>query len=112
LLKLYFDEDVAPIVYKSLRARGFDCESALELGRRQIADEDHLQYAIERGRILISHNREDYIVISERWRKLKRAHCGMVLAFRRRNSYEVARYLIVALNLYDQNGWKNCVAYA
>jgi hypothetical protein len=62
---------------RALRMRGFDVETAQELGMRGIPDEVHLQYAASQGRTLFSFNRRDYIRIHGEWLTAGRTHSGI-----------------------------------
>jgi uncharacterized protein with PIN domain len=52
-IRLYLDEDAMDSdLVRALRLRGVDVMTALDLGLTSSADEEHLECAITRGRVL------------------------------------------------------------
>jgi len=111
-LRVYLDEDVDVLLGRLLRVRGFDCVSASELGHLGWADWQHLQFAADEGRVLITHNRVDFEQLARRWWHESKPHAGIVLAIRRANTYELLCRVLAVLTRYDQVGWRNVVLYA
>lgn len=110
MLKLYLDEDVDVLAVPLFKSLGFDCISALHVGNIHILDNKHLEYATGEGRVLITHNREDFKALAQEWWRLSKAHAGMVLAYRKKTTYELVRLVSPALMLYDQQNWVNVVS--
>lgn len=59
-MRVYLDEDVDVLLGRLLVSRGFDCVSASELGHLAWPDEQHLEFASDQDRILVTHNRVDF----------------------------------------------------
>lgn len=80
-VRLYLDEDAMrrSLVF-GLRARGIDLETAAEAGMINRPDEEHLAYASEAGRTLLSYNACDYCSIHQLWLSAGRAHAGIIVA--------------------------------
>ena len=113
MLKVYFDEDVSPVVCKIIRSRGYDCASAHEFGKRGISDNEQLHFAVAEGRIMVTHNRTDYVDLAMEWNGLGNRHSGIVLVFQEnRTASEMANAILTVLSNYDQADWINVVAYA
>jgi hypothetical protein len=73
------DEDFPLPVARALRERGFPVLAAVELPPRGLADVDQLRRATRLGRILVSHNRRDFIRLAHQLRERGEAHAGVVL---------------------------------
>ena len=73
------DEDFSLPVARALRDRGFSVVAAVELPPRGLADVDQLRRASRLGRILVSHNRRDFIRLVHQFRERGEAHAGVVL---------------------------------
>jgi hypothetical protein len=61
------DEDVAHPLAAHLRSRGWDVDSAKELGRLTLSDVQVLLRAAAAGQTLITHNGNDFEVLHEAW---------------------------------------------
>jgi hypothetical protein len=61
------DEDVRHDLAALLRSRGWDVDSAKELGRIGLTDPHVLARAAESGQTLITHNRDDFRALHEAW---------------------------------------------
>lgn len=63
----HFDEDVSLQSVDLLRARGFDIVTYADLGLNGAADYVHLAAAAKAGRILVTHNRKDFVLLHGAW---------------------------------------------
>ena len=79
-VRLYLDEDVDLALALALRARKIDAVSALELGRRQMDDANHLAYAVTQQRAILTHNRDDFLRLAVGYFTETRDHFGIVIA--------------------------------
>jgi predicted nuclease of predicted toxin-antitoxin system len=79
-MRVYLDECVDVLVGQLLSSRGFDCLTAVEAGHLQWSDEEHLQFATNDSRILITHNRVDFERLSITWWAQQKEHAGIILA--------------------------------
>ena len=71
---------------RSLRAHGVDVLTALEAGMIERTDQDHLDYAAARGRVLCTYNIRDFFRLHGECRQSKRHHAGIVLVPQQRYS--------------------------
>jgi Domain of unknown function (DUF5615) len=67
----------APLV-PALRERGFDVVSLLTIGPRGIADPAVLERAFELGRVLITHNADDFRAVHAAFLWQGRVHAGII----------------------------------
>jgi hypothetical protein len=67
MLRLYLDEDVDVLLARLLTARGYNCVTAVEACRLYRPDSDHLIWASQEGRVLITHNRVDFENLAVEW---------------------------------------------
>jgi predicted nuclease of predicted toxin-antitoxin system len=111
-LRVYLDEDVDVMLARLLVARGFDCQTASELGHLGWSDEQHLENAEAAERVIITHNRVDFELLARQWWTQSREHAGMVLAVRRAHTSALLHRILPVLSKYDQAGWHNVVMYA
>ena len=66
---LYLDNDVPASWARLLRIRGHDVITVRDLGTREATDGEHLLAATQQGRILITHNGDDYVLLHDAWRR-------------------------------------------
>jgi len=109
---LYLDEDVPVLLASLLRSHGFDVETAVEAGMLACSDEDHLEYATQNKRVLVTHNRRHFEQLQHTRLETNRRHYGIVLARRRPTEYELAKRLYRLLNALTQDEWMNQLIYA
>lgn len=76
-LQFYFDTHISKVVAVQLRKRGVDVVRCEEVGLNEADDPDHLVYATEHGRVLVTHD-ADFIELHDEWLNSKRAHAGIV----------------------------------
>ena len=53
-----------------------------EENRREVSDEKQLEYATSLGRALLTHNRQHFAPLHERWLSEGREHAGIILSTR------------------------------
>lgn len=75
---LYLDSDVHGQVAPLLRAAGHDAVTAADQGRRRASDDEQLLAAARQGRIVVSHNRKDFVLLHGAWRRWPPAY-GLAL---------------------------------
>ncbi len=79
-ITLYADEDVHKSFAKEIRRHGFDAISADEEEQREVSDEKQLEYATSLRRALLTHNRQDFAPLHEKWLREGREHAGIILS--------------------------------
>jgi predicted nuclease of predicted toxin-antitoxin system len=77
IARLYSNENFPLPVVEALRAHGHDVLTTHDAGRSNegIPDEEVLRFAIEAGRAVITHNRQDFI----RLHRNNPAHAGIIV---------------------------------
>ena len=86
-IRLYLDDDsLARALVKALRDHAVDVVTTLEVGMDGRADEEHLQYAAEQGRVLCSFNQADFSRLHKEWLLSGKSHAGIILAIQQRYS--------------------------
>jgi hypothetical protein len=75
-LKLYFDTHVAKQIALQLRARGVDVVRCEEVGLAKVSDREHLEYAIEQGRAVVSFD-SDFPRLHGQWLSEGKTHTGI-----------------------------------
>ncbi len=97
-MRLYFDEDVSVEIATNLASRGFDVLTVHDAGRRHLADEAQLAFAIQEQRALVTHNRVDFELLHEQYLASQHLHFGIIIVKRRLHDEIVVRKL---LSLFD-----------
>src|SRR5436309_4430704 len=100
-LRVYLDEDVGVLLATLLKAHGLDCETALGTGHAGWPDEEHLLYACQSARVIVTHNRTGFEDLAVEWCRFNKDHMGIVLAIRRTNTYSLIRRVLPALSVFD-----------
>jgi predicted nuclease of predicted toxin-antitoxin system len=82
-LKFYLDEDISPRVAEIARGRcQLDVVSAHEVGTHAWTDGAQLRYAAERGRCIVTRNRDDFIRETRSAYEAQSAHAGVLILAR------------------------------
>lgn len=79
-IRLYVDEDsMSRALVRALRARGCDVETALDVGMIERSDEEHLEHASARSRVLFTCNVGDFCRLHAECLEAGRSHAGIVV---------------------------------
>jgi hypothetical protein len=65
----YTDHDVALQLAMLLRQHGHMAFTARDIGLERAGDHEHLLTAAQRGWILVTHNRQDFFLLHDAWRR-------------------------------------------
>jgi len=107
ILKVYLDEDISPILAKLLRKEGIDALCAHDAKMIQKEDKDHLAFATQEKRVLISCNVRDFPEIAS-----KQEHAGIILS----RQLPLDAYAVLAEQIIDKltliDDWSNLVVWA
>jgi hypothetical protein len=80
LVRLYLDADVDVRLASNLRAAGYDCASAREVGHGAASDEAQMAYAAQENRTLLTHNIRHFVPLFERWWHAGVDHSGVLVS--------------------------------
>jgi predicted nuclease of predicted toxin-antitoxin system len=75
-LKFYADSHIAEAVAVQLRQNGIDIVRCQEVGLDDASDEEHLEYAVQEERAIITKD-EDYLRHHNEWTAVQRDHFGI-----------------------------------
>lgn len=78
--RVLLDEDVHPALAAALRRHGFEAVHAAEVGRRAYPDAEQLAFAAAEQRVLVTHNRRDFLTLARQWWDRDDHHAGIVYA--------------------------------
>jgi len=67
LAAFYIDNDISRRLAELLAMQGHDAISARDLGLQSASDGQQLLVAAQRGRIFVTNNREDYMLLHDAW---------------------------------------------
>ena len=79
--RIYFDENVYPLVAVLLRQDGYDVLTTQEAGRASLRkpDEDQLEFAVSQQRVLFTHDARTIPPLIDAWAEADRRHWGVIL---------------------------------
>lgn len=81
-IKLYLDADItaAPLLAKTLRQRGFDVVSAVELGNDAWSDREQFAFAVAQKRVLVTFNIKDFVPLAREEYAAGRTFPGLIVS--------------------------------
>jgi len=85
LADFYLDNDVALEAAELLRDAGHTAVTVRDLGREGDADDEHLLIASQQGRIFVTHNEGDFVLLHDAWQRWSAAweaaahHAGVLI---------------------------------
>jgi len=68
------------LLAKVLRDRGFDCVSTQEAANRGSVDSEQLIFATGQGRVILTFNVKDYVVLAQECAATARLHSGIIVS--------------------------------
>jgi predicted nuclease of predicted toxin-antitoxin system len=79
-IRLYLDHNADPDIACDVRRDGYDAIWASEVGNERAADEHHLRWATEHGRVILTHDIRDFRMLDAEWAARGESHAGIILA--------------------------------
>jgi hypothetical protein len=79
-IRLYHDHNFHERFAIDLRRQEFDLVTAREMGHELLSDEEHLSWATEQTRVLITHDLRDFVPLARKWNFEGRHHAGIILS--------------------------------
>ncbi len=85
MARFYLDHNVSLHLVPALIALGHDAATARDLGLTGADDDMHLTTASDDGRILVTHDRQDFVLLHRAWHRWSRrwgvtaAHAGILV---------------------------------
>lgn len=77
-MRLLLDEHFSYLIARGLRADGHDAQAVSELGLTGMPDEQVLALAAELGRVLVTNNVRDFVMIEREWAAAGEVHQGII----------------------------------
>jgi hypothetical protein len=109
---LYANHNFARPAIESLRRRGYDIVASREISLDRAFDDEQLLYAARSGRVLLTHDIEDYQLLHDAWRRwsvdwgVERQHVGILILpqewAHERKAGEIDRFLRTSPDLANQ----------
>ena len=110
-MRFYFDEDVSVDIAANLQQRGFDVLTVRDAGRLQLDDATQLAFAAATGRVMVTHNRQDFELLHAGYLADQRLHFGIIAAKRRPNDDLVVGKLLRLLDTVTREEMQNQLRY-
>ena len=79
-VKLYLDEDVDPLLARSLQERGFDCISTRDAKNLGSSDEAQLAFAVGQRRAILTFNIRDFVKLAKTYADSGKRHAGIIVS--------------------------------
>lgn len=78
-LSFLLDEDISPKAAEIARGLGLDARSVIEVDRLGWSDRDQLEAAAADGRLFVTYNRNDFILLTRGFFEAKAPHAGVLI---------------------------------
>jgi hypothetical protein len=78
-LRYLLDEDVHPEAAAAARGLGLNVVSVHEVGRSGLSDAEQLRFAAADGRVFVTRNRDDYIMLTVEAFRAGAPHAGLLI---------------------------------
>jgi uncharacterized protein with PIN domain len=79
-IRLYLDEDITDALARVLRARGFDCMSAFDIGGEGKTDLEQLDFAISQQRAIMTFNVKHFAALAKQYADQERSHYEIIMS--------------------------------
>jgi uncharacterized protein with PIN domain len=105
-VRYYTDENISRAVINGLRQRGVDVLSVPDANMMGASDEEHLAFALEQGRIIVTHD-DDFLRLATSGR----AHAGIVYGSQQLSVGKMIRALVLIYDVLTLEDMKNKVEF-
>jgi predicted nuclease of predicted toxin-antitoxin system len=78
-IRLLVDEDVRPLLARTLRQRGYDAQHVVDLDRAGSSDPEQLAFAVKQRRAILTHNIRHFVLLDRDYREQGRKHYGILV---------------------------------
>ena len=109
-VEVYLDENVHVLIAKIIQSHGFKAVTVQDAGRRGASDTAQLQYAVEQGYAILTHDRIDFEELAREYFASGKNHSGIVIAADN-SPQEIARRMISILNDFTADEMTNQIIY-
>lgn len=109
-INLYLDEDVSVLIAKLIRSRAYVALTTLEAGQVGRSDAEQLDFATQRQMTILTHNRDDFVLLAGEYTAAGRHHAGIIVAIRR-SPYDVALRLLRLMDQVSAEEMENQLLY-
>jgi predicted nuclease of predicted toxin-antitoxin system len=106
-VRFFLDHDVPRQIAEVLQRHGHDVVVLKEALPVETPDEDVIGHAARSGRILITCNRDDFLVLAA-----GREHMGLIILIRRRSSVAEQGHLLRLLQVAGEEGISGNINFA
>lgn len=79
-IRFYFDEDIPVPLARAMKQRGADVLTTQEADMESSSNDAQVAFAAGQQRVLLTHNKRDFILIHQRYLGEGKDHWGMVVA--------------------------------
>lgn len=105
-LKFYADEHISKAVVKGLKARGIDAENCVDLGMQAATDEEHLRYALQERRVIVTYD-SDFLKLHQ----MGLPHAGIAFSSRPKSIGEMISILLLMHEVLSPDEMENMIEF-
>ena len=98
-IKFYTDTHIAKAVAVQLRNRGVDVVRCEEVGLAEADDLEHLEYATQQGRVMVTQD-DDFAKYHVQWQQENKVHAGIMLVPKHLRGQAQISYTLTELLVY------------
>lgn len=109
-IEIYLDENIHVLIAKIIQSYGFKAVTRQDVGRKGTSDVEQLEYANEKGYVILTHDRTDFEELAAEYFALGKNHCGIVI-LADNSPQEIVRRMMNVLNDFTADEVKNQIIY-
>jgi hypothetical protein len=79
-IRLYLDQNAHQRLATDARREGYDVVTAREIGLAFAEDEEHLRWAADHGRVVLTHDLHDFRRLATSWFLDGKVHAGIIIS--------------------------------
>lgn len=79
-IRLYLDAHIKARLAEDLQATGFDALTAQDVGKERATDEEHLIFATQESRAILTFNIRHFAPLHQQWTAAGRVHAGIIVS--------------------------------
>lgn len=102
-IRAYIDEDIPLSFAQALSNRGVDTLTTGAAGNKGFSDAEQLAYVSQNNRIIVTHNKKDFILLHNEYMRSGKTHTGIIVTDQLTVGVMLRRFMKLWFSMTERN---------